>query len=291
MTTMRDAVTSVLDRLNGGSVGDLARISADYVPGDTLIELMEPKPNINPGTIISLDLHVLYVTKIVNNGAGFEFFPINSRFETVPAGTVARFRPAQTNAQVFDRLVDEIAAMSAPNVGLFQVAEVDNAVNYVDGVYYLPDEWAMSPLRVLGVKGLLYGQDIYRDINGWVWQPERGVVQVHGCEQDYSTVRILYALPFGSPSGLDDDLEGLGLYRTWHDIPVLGASAYLSLGLEGRRIIPTSQGDPRRAAEIPMTAGTSLAREWARAYMRRTTEESRRLQALYGYRQQDLSSV
>lgn len=291
MTTMRDAVTSVIDRLNGGAVGDLARIANDYVPGDTMIELLDAKPNINPGTVISLDLHVLYVTKMLNNGSAFEFFPIRSSTETVTAGTIARFRPAQTTLEVFDRLAVEVRSMSSPGVGLYQVAEVDNSVNYSDGVYYLPSEWTSSPIRVLGVKGLLPGQDIWRDINGWVWQPERGVVQVYGCPPDATSVRILYALPFGTPTSLDDDLETLGIYHTMHDIPVLGACAYMSMGLEGRRIIPTSQGDPRRAAEVPMTAGTSLSREWARNYQRRTMEEARRLAALYGYRQQDLSSV
>lgn len=290
MTTMQDSVKSTLDRLNGGRVGLLGMLAADLTTSDDMMELVNPVPNVAVGTVVSVGLETLYVTRVVDAGKKFEFMRIGSYGEDVPVSTLVRFSPAQTNADVFERLAFEIKAMSSPTTGIYQVFAVDNAMNYTDGAYYLPPGTA-SPIRVLAVRGLEHGQDRWHDLNGWVWLADRGAVQFYSQSQDYSLVRVLYAMPFTTPTSLDDDLDTLGLHPTIYDIPVLGACANLALGLEGRRINPTSQGDPRRAGEISMTAGSSLAREFRRAQADRILEESSRLMALYPWRRQDLSGV
>ena len=291
MTTMRDAVNDVLSRLNGGQVGLLGQLSVDLTINDDMFEVVNAVPNVTPGTIVSIDLETLYITRVVDAGKRFEFMRLHSSGMDVLAPAIVRFAPAQTSVEVFDRLSAEIKGMSSPANGLYRVMQVNSPVNYSDGTYYLPDSSTATPIRVLGVKALMPGQDVWVDMNGWVWQAERGVVQFYGCPPGATQVQVLYAMPFTTPTDLADDLDDLGIYHTMHDIPVLGACAYLSIGLEGRRIIPTSQGDPRRAAEIPMTAGTSLAREYKRMRDDRVQEEATRLVTLYPWRRQDLSSV
>lgn len=291
MTTMREAVQSVLSRLNGAMPGDLAVTTTDYVVGDDTLQLAPGVPRINPGTLVSLDLHDLYVTAIDNNGTMLTVTPlVSDEPSTVPAGSIARIRPAQSTREVFARLRDQIQAMSAPNNGLFYPAAADYGPSYGDNTYPVPEDWTVDPVRVLDVTYQAYGTGYWGRVNGWRWQPDIGAVRITGAVPPGPVIRVLYALPFAVPTLLSQDLtDDLGIPATMADIPVLGATADLALGLEGRRLIPTSQGDGRRAEEVPITAGSALARELRRAQNDRIQGERARLGRLFPYRQQDLT--
>jgi hypothetical protein len=280
----------VLNRLNGSVPGTLSRLDADYVPGDDTLMVKDAVPNINPGSLVSADGNTLYITKVAGGGTQFDVFAIVEG-DTVTSGSIVRFKPVQTDAEIYARLSIEIESMSSPAAGLFAPTIVESEVDYVSNIYPVPDFWTVDPIRVLRVKAQHYEDDAWSDVNGWEWQPERGQVRVYGCPPNARKIQVIYALPFAKPTSMDDSMADLGVPESMQDIPILGACAFLSLGLEGRRLIPGSQPDVRRANEIPMTAGSSLAREWTRAKQQRIDEEQSRLMRLYGPRYQDLTNV
>lgn len=288
MTTMNDLVTQTLARLSGGAPGVLTTLANDYLPGDTTVTLSPGQPGMNPGQLLSVGLNTLYVLSVDPTGATLDVLPIGQYGQVqANAGDLVRCRPQHTNADVFERLSAEIVSLSSPMNGLYGPAVSETGVNWTDGTYFVPELWTVDPIRVLGVKYLTWGSTIWRDVNGWEWQPERGCVLVHA-PINGSLVQVIYALPFARPNDLTDDLADLGMPTPTHDIPILGVCGYLSLGAESRRNRLTSQGDPRLAAEVPMTAGSSMAREYMRQRDVRITEEAARLGRLYGYRMQDL---
>ena len=291
MTTMQDLVTETINRLDGGSPGTLTRLNQDYVSGDDALDVSPGVPGVNPGQILSVGLNTFYVLTVNPLGTEIGVMQIGQYGNVaMPAETVVRVRPSITTADVFDRLRTEIAGMSSPMNGLFAVRSEDFPMDWVDGTYSMSSTTLDSAMAVLAVRYQETGRDVWHEVNGWEWQADTGVVKVIR-PVSAAGIRIIAALPFSSPSDLNSDLGDIGLAESMRDIPVLGALSHYALSLEARRTKPTSQGDPRRASEVPMTAGTSLSREYARQRAMRVTEEAARLARLYGYRMQDLGQV
>jgi hypothetical protein len=71
-------------------------------------------------------------------------------------------------------------------------------------------------------------------------------------------IRVQYKAPFTTPlvNPTDDVLAVTGLHTQAHDIPVLGAMVRLMSSREFKRTFSESQGEPRRAQEVPV--GSSL---------------------------------
>lgn len=169
------------------------------------------------------------------------------------SGTPLHIRPLHTTWQVFQGVQDTVEELSSPSLGLFRVAEETHPIDHVWGTYTL----TQSPLKILRVRNLAVGSsDRWVDVP-FTFQPSGPTVTV-SCDLDPTSVHIQYALPFGRPTSLADTLSSLGFTDSHVTLLATGAARPLALATESRRAQPYSQGDPRRAEEVPVSASAMV---------------------------------
>jgi hypothetical protein len=205
---------------------------------------------------------------------------------TVPAGTPMRVSPRFTDYTLFETVCEQVDLLSSPLNGLYGLVSERFAGMQTDDYYPIPvtsqGPPAASVLRVLAVRT----SDNVRD-----WK-ETGhfTVALNSSSPhmrifaDTQQIEVTYATRITRPTAYEDSLSMCGLPESAFDIPVLGAAATLMWGQEARRVNQRSQGDPRRAEDVPITGATNSARELARRYQARIDEEHARLLQRNPYR-------
>jgi len=288
MTTMADLVADVR-RMTYGSMSEkinLIATSASAIVDE--VDLQLDVTGINEGMILSSGLNVWYVKGVsVNDRKVFVVPGIdNSPNSGVVANDMVFVRPRMTDWYAFNMLNDEIRALSAPTNGLFKVGSwtVDSEPTYQT---YVVPESASDMEDLIRVRYRLPGTpDVQIDlpVSAWRWRPTAttNVVQLTRNIPMGTEVTFVYKAPFTVATALSDNLvTDCGLSDSMTDIPALGVVTSLLSTTESRRIQVQTQGDARRADEVPATANSAAAREMRRVYRDRIQDEYTRLRAKY----------
>jgi hypothetical protein len=94
---------------------------------------------------------------------------------------------------------------------------------------------------------------------------------------------VVFGCTFSEFSYTDDvDVTTTGLVSSAEDLPPMGAALRLLAGAEAQRNLIDSQGDTRRATEVPATAITGALRNLAALRQQRVIAEAARFQQRYG---------
>jgi len=288
MPTMADAIADVR-RMTYGSMSEkinIVNVSSSAVVTEVALEL--DVSGIQEGMILSSGLNVWYVKGAsVSDRKVFVVPGIdNSPVGGVSAGDLVYVRPRMTDWYAFNLLNDEIRALSAPTNGLFKVGSwtVDSDPTYQ--TYTVP-EAAADMQDLIRVRYRLPGTpDVQIDlpVSAWRWRPTAtsNVVQLTRNIPMGTEVTFVYKAPFTAATALSDDLvTTCGLAESMTDIPPLGVVTSLLSTTESRRIQVQTQGDARRADEVPATSNSAAAREMRRVYRDRIQDEYARLRAKY----------
>jgi hypothetical protein len=280
---MADLVNEVRSMLSGSMGDELTTLSEPYIAGSGLLNFQYPKRAMTAGATLSLGLNTFYVLETASGGLQAVVLPSydGGPDEDAVLGSVVRVKPRYTNWAIFRELSQEFATLSSPTSGLYSAQWFDAPVDWAYGTYEFPEEYG-DPLRLVRARAKISGTTMWHPINSAEYQPEQRVVRTTDIPDGAVTVEFTFAMRFGTPVSLTDDLEDLGLPPEASDLPTLGACAALSLAGESRRNQPFAQGDSRRAEEVPPGASTSVSREFARAYKQRVDEEAARLVATFG---------
>jgi hypothetical protein len=94
-------------------------------------------------------------------------------------------------------------------------------------------------------------------------------------------VNVLFKAPFTPYVAITDDVLSSGLSASMTDLPPMGAALRLGVGQEVRRNQTQSQGDTRRAEEVPAGAVGASWRGIAALRMQRIQSEASRLSTAY----------
>lgn len=274
--------------LRGSLTDELSVLDDDYVAGAGRLNLRYPKPNLQPGTIVSVGLNTFYALSVTSNGSTMVVHPgaDGGPEVNVPHGEVIRIRPAHTTWALFRDWCTELEGLSSPDVGLYGYNTFDALPDWVNNVYRLPDtgDWAtLTPLRLLSARYQIRGFDQWQKMYGVEWQPENRVIRVYGLTPNAAFVRFVFAFPFTQPADLTTTTSSLGLSAANEDIPGLGVASNMALSDEARRNQIAPQGDPRRPTEIPPGANIGVARMYQAKQQQRIAQESARLVGLFGY--------
>ena len=288
MPTMADAIADVR-RMTYGSMSEkinVVNLSSSAVVTEVALEL--DVSGIQEGMILSSGLNVWYVKGAsVSDRKVFVVPGIdNSPVGGVSAGDLVYVRPRMTDWYAFNLLNDEIRALSAPTNGLFKVGSwtVDSDPTYQ--TYTVP-EAAADMQDLIRVRYRLPGTpnvQIDLPVSAWRWRPTAtsNVVQLTRNIPMGTEVTFVYKAPFTAATALSDDLvTTCGLAESMTDIPPLGVATSLLSTTESRRIQVQTQGDARRADEVPATSNSAAAREMRRVYRDRIQDEYARLRAKY----------
>lgn len=286
MPTMADAIADVR-RMTYGSMSEkinVVNLSSSAVVTEVALEL--DVSGIQEGMILSSGLNVWYVKGAsVSDRKVFVVPGIdNSPVGGVSAGDLVYVRPRMTDWYAFNLLNDEIRALSAPSNGLYQLKSWQADVDPTYQSYDVPES-ASDLLSLQRVRYRLPGTpDVYVDLPSVAWRWHTGTdtnrVQLLRNIPVGTEVEFVYKAPFTAASSLTDDLvTDCGLAQTMTDIPPLGVAMMLLQTTESRRVQVQTQGDARRAEEVPATANSNAASQLRRLYRERVQDEYARLTA------------
>lgn len=288
MPTMSDTIADVR-RMVYGSMSEKLNLIGVTAPSVTTEVTMDMDVSgIQEGMILSSGLNVWYVKGVsVSDKKVFVIPNIdNSPSNAVTVGDKVFVRPRMTDWYAFNVLNDEIRAMSAPTNGLFKVGSwtVESDATYQ--TYEVPVS-AAAMEDLIRVRYKAPGSpNLWVDLptSAWRWRPTDSANRVQLTRNVPSGVDVtfVYKAPFTVATALTDDLvTTCGLADSMTDIPALGAAAVLLGTTESRRNQVQTQGDARRAEEVPASANNSAERNMRRAYEQRVNDEYARLRGKY----------
>ena len=255
------------------------------------------EPDFGPGDILAIDLELMYVWT-VPDGSNTATVLRGYRGSTVVThanGALVTVSPVISDFAIFRALNAELASLSSSVNGLFAVDTVSVTWNS-----------AVVGYDLTGVTDLIDVLAVYWDEVG----PEKVWPEVHHWElrrnmdtgdfasglqilipegQPGNDIRVVYKKPFTPLTSTSNDMQAdVGLPATANDIPPLGVAYRLISSEEIQRNFSNSQGDTRRAAEVPAGAQLKSAQGMAALWKRRVDEEAARLSTAYPYKKRGL---
>ncbi len=292
MSTTQDLINETLSYLLAGTREQMVRLNGDHDDVTTDITFLD-EIQFRAPTVLSIGLEDMMVwetnhenrTAVVERGwagstAGFHF-------DQTAVTINAKFAPSS----VLRALNSELAALSSPKNGLFQVAETVFTYNPAHRGYNLDTVTDVG--QILDIRYNAVGPerdwprikkyDLVRDGDLTAFPSGVGLV-IDGAEPGRA-VRVTFKAPFGQLNVLDDVVsEVAGLSEYADDIPPLGAAARLMTVREGARNFFEHQPGTRRAEEVPPGSQLRGAQGLMQFRAIRIGEESTRLSRQYPVR-------
>ena len=294
MTTTLDLIEATRSHLFTGQTEILNRLASPVDANDESFTLEYDIAAIGPGTVLEIDLELIYVFAR-NNGAkqvtdcirGYN----GTTATTHDADAPVTVKPKFPNSRILQALNDDLKDLSSPVNGLAQIKTVDLTYNAAVMGYDLTA--VTDILQVAEIRYRTPGPDsswplirnyaLMRNMATSDFASGSALVVYEGGYPGQA-IRVRYKAPFGSLVALDDDVEDeTGLPGTAHDLPPLGAAVRLVAGREVKRNFIEAQGEPRRADEVPPTANLQSSRELLRIRQQRIVAEQARMLHQYGY--------
>jgi hypothetical protein len=194
-------------------------------------------------------------TKVLTVERGFNGTTATSHTSTA----LIKINPRFPRAQVLEAVNDEIADLSSPMNGLFQIKTVDIDYNGSDVMINLTGVTAIIDLVNVSVRYMVDDYPIARKVRlvrdvptddfstGFALRFDQGVFP--------GRLRIVYKAPYVTVSTESSDVNTTGgIQDTVTDIVAIGAQLRLMSPREIKRNFTESQGDSRRAEEVPVGA-------------------------------------
>lgn len=291
MATVADCIAEAQGYVLAGFREDRNLLAADVAPGTTTLSFQYPLGSIAANTRLAVDNEIFYVLA-VDNGNPVTATVIGAQDGSTAAahanGAVVMVNPKFSTWDCFRQFNREIADLSSPSNGLYQIQTLEATFNPTIYGYDLP------------VSNLIDVWDIRYQVPGpyktWPrlrrWQlvqnsdttdfPSGNMIRVDEPAFPGRPIRVWAMCGFNPAAALTDDLQStVGLPSTANDIPALGVAIRLQAGREIKRNFVEVMGEPRRAEEVPPGANLGAARELLRIYQERISAESTRLDATY----------
>lgn len=268
MTTTQDLVNDTKRLLLSGHREEVNRLNGAITNVATNAVFKYDLKGIAEGAVVSIDLEKIRVWEVntATKTAGV--------VERGVLGTVAAAHSdlaiVTTNARFdsFDivrEINNDLADLSSPSNGLFKIETVDLVYSSRFQGYDLgagASDIIGPPVKVLAKST---GPSRYwPEIRKWRYDSNLPTADFANAKAIFlyqagyqgQTIRVFYPASFTalSISDITVDVATTGLPTTAHDLPPLGAALNLMSGREVKRNFTESQGQPRRATEVPPTA-------------------------------------
>lgn len=202
------------------------------------------------------------------------------------ANALITVNPRFPRNQMLEAINDELADLSSPVHGLFQVKTVNIDYNGSDAMIDLAGTANIQEIMSVSVR---YLTDDYIPIRRWRLQrnvPTDDFPTGVALRMDQAVLagrlRIVYKAPFSSLASESNNLQTVaGLPAEAEDIIALGVQIRLMSPREIKRNFTESQGDTRRADEVPGGAIANSITNLLRLRRDRITAEAQRLARQY----------
>lgn len=288
MTTLRDIISDVRRLLLSGIPEERNKLAGGLTGSATSATFTYPLGSIDRGTRLSANLEDMYVWSKSSQTVVVDRAIDGSVQSDHADGDVVYVNPRFSNYEIYDAINKELLALSSPANGLFAVDDFSITYNPIISGYDFP-------YPVLDIYQVRY--TIPGPTQEWFISQNWEYTKHAGSDFGSDTALFIYDAFPNQPvvvkaklafltlaANLDTDISSSLLPISCYDILSLGAAAALTSPREVRRNFTETQGDTRRASEVPPGANLGGARELMRARQQRINEEAARLSQQYPMR-------
>lgn len=292
MTTAADWVSRVEQHLNSGSREPRNKLAAALTDttGAT-VSFAYGLGSIQEGAVIAVDLEVMHVWSVDANAgtATVERGQYGSTAATHALGAIVNVNPKWSKFSILNALNDELSSLAS--AGLFKMNTVEvtyssAAAGYdLTGVTNLESIYAVEA-KYLGLAGdwvPIRRYQLGRDQDTTDFPSGFSLTLLEG-GQPGQPVRVLYKSRFTALTDLTTNVTVTNLPASAYDIPPWGAAARLATPFEVGRNDITTQGNTRRAEEVPPGAVARSAAYLWQTRRDRLSEEMTELRRRYPFR-------
>lgn len=288
MSTVAQILTRAQRQLLSGTIEARNKLSASLSSTATSISLTYDLNSIREGAVVQVDSELMYVWEV---GAGTKSATVERGFNGTTAvshasAAVVIVNPKFPRAQLLEALNDELVDLCSPMNGLFDVKTLDFNYNSSKRQTNIPVSGDIIDLVEVRYR---YIASDYKQVNNVKLLrnlPTKDFGSGYGLQIDSlipsSTVRVTYKTPFSRIGLESDDLQSIaGFPVEAEDILVMGIQIRAVAPREIKRNFTESQGETRRAEEVPVGAVGGSITNLLRLRRDRITAEAARLNRQY----------
>lgn len=287
MTTAGNLIDRIIQPLLAGTVEERNKIASSINSSETTLTMTYDLGTLAGRTVFEIEQELLYVwdsnltgkTVTVERGYGGTTGASHS------SGAVATVNPKFPRKQVLDALNSELADLSSPMNGLFQMKTVDLSYNGSDrmlnltGVTNIIDLYEVRLRYMADDYPIIHNVRLMRDLPTSDFGA--GIVLAFDDSVRSGTIRVLYKAPYETFTNESSTVASTGASTEMEDLLVMGAQIRLLAGREVKRNFIESQGDTRRSDEVPAGAMANSVANLLRLRRDRVTAEAARLHRQY----------
>jgi hypothetical protein len=290
VTTAGNLIDRVIQPLLAGTVEERNKIAVSLNASDTTVILTYDLGSLRTQTVFEIESELMYVwdanqankSLIVERGYG------GTTAASHATGTVLTSSPKFPRKMVLDALNSELADLSSPMNGLYQMKTVDLSYNGSDRMVNLTDVTDVVDFYEARLRYLADDYPIIKNVRFLRNMPTTdfasGYVLAFDDDVRSGTVRVLYKAPYTAFSSESSTVASTGGGSELEDLLVLGAQIRMLAGREVKRNFIESQGDTRRADEVPAGAMNNSMTGLMRLRRDRIQAEAARLARQYPLR-------
>lgn len=289
MAQVSDVIDKVVRQLLSGVTEERNKLASGVNATATSLTLTYAPDGIRKGTTIEAGTEEMYVwdvnipSKTLEVERGYNGTTAISH----STGRIITNNPRFPRSQVLEAINDELSDLSSPVNGLFQMktTEVqwngnDRMVN-IPGIYEIQDLYAVFYRYLNDDYPRLRKVRLLRDMPSNDFSSRYALVIDEYIARS-GTLLIQYKASFDSVNSESDDIEvTAGLPASAIDLLVLGAQIRMVAPREIKRNFTESQGDTRRAEEVPAGAVAGSLTNLLRLRRDRIVAEAMRLNRQY----------
>jgi hypothetical protein len=289
MAQVGDVIDKVVRQLLSGVTEERNKLASAVNATATSLTLTYAPDGIRKGTTIEAGTEEMYVwdvnipSKVLTVERGYNGTTAISH----STGRIITNNPRFPRSQVLEAINDELADLSSPVNGLFQMKTTEVQWNGNDRMVNIPGIYEIQELYAVFYRYLNDDYPRLRKVRLLRDMPSNDFSSRYALVIDEyiarsGTLLIQYKASFDSVNSESDDIEvTAGLPASAIDLLVLGAQIRMVAPREIKRNFTESQGDTRRAEEVPAGAVAGSLTNLLRLRRDRIVAEAMRLNRQY----------
>lgn len=260
MTTAGHLIDRVVSELLAGTVEERNKVAGSLDASQTTVTFQYGLGGLREQTVFEIGQEQFYIwssnasSKTVEVERGFN----GTSPSTHSANAVALVNPRFPRHRVMDQLNSELIDLSSPLNGLFQMKTVDLSYNGSDRMINMTGVGDMIDLYDVRYRYLNDDYPVIRSVRLLRDMPTGDFASGYALAfDDYlrsGSLRVSYKAPYSLFTSESSTVASVGGSDTLDDLLVIGAQMRMIAGREVKRNFTESQGDTRRAEEVPAGA-------------------------------------
>ena len=290
MTTAGHLIDRVVSELLAGTVEERNKVAGSLDASQTTVTFQYGLGGLREQTVFEIGQEQFYIwssnasSKTVEVERGFN----GTSPSTHSANAVALVNPRFPRHRVMDQLNSELIDLSSPLNGLFQMKTVDLSYNGSDRMINMTGVGDMIDLYDVRYRYLNDDYPVIRSVRLLRDMPTGDFASGYALAfDDYlrsGSLRVSYKAPYSLFTSEASTVASVGGSDTLDDLLVIGAQMRMIAGREVKRNFTESQGDTRRAEEVPAGAVSNSMVGLQRLRRDRIQAEAARLNRQYPIR-------